>query len=160
MILKSFLKSKWAMALILLGFVLILWREIHPNTPEHQIQRTLLKAAKAFQAESIRQCEPFISFSYEDEYGQDKRLLLANAGSFFEQVEGLEVRILHTQITLSEETSFATSEVYFELSGTLEGTRFQGLLSSEEEPDIAIIDWHRTSGKWQIGSMRLLREQD
>lgn len=155
---KSFLKSKWIHALILVGFVLILWRELHPNTPEEQIRSTLLKAAKAFQNESIRQCESFISFNYEDEYGQDKRLLLANAATFFEQVENLQVRIAHAEITVDAEGTAGTCEAYFELSGTLEGAQFQGLMATEGQPDILIADWHRTNGKWQIHGMRLIRE--
>ena len=70
---------------------------------EGRLKRTIYKAKRAIEREDIVRLPAYISIQYNDDYGNDRRSLLAVAKSFFDEFKDIIILIDSLDITINGE---------------------------------------------------------
>ena len=151
-------KRKIIAAAFILFFSLILYSTIKGilEGEEGRLRRLIYSAKRAIEKENSLKCISYVSFDYNDKYGNDKRTFFLIAKRVFAEYEGIFIKITELEIKVNAQNALA------EIEATAYGRRHdagdQGVI--EYDRARAKIKFKKEQEDWKVIELEILEPEN
>jgi hypothetical protein len=140
---------------VIVSFIVFCKIKILLEGEEGRIKRVIYAAKSATEQENLFKCISFISQSYADRYGNDRRSLLLIGKEIFQAYDNIIIGI--RQLKISSDTDTAEAEV--EATGIAINVERKETNIFETETIKFLIFFQKEEGGWKVRRLEFLEPQ-